>query len=95
LFDWTARGDWRPVVSLALGALVCGFFWEMWNIRSHPRWVYDVPYFGFWHVFEMPLAGYLGYVPFSFELFAVVHLVFGWLGRGRSDYVAFVYGSAP
>jgi hypothetical protein len=25
------RGDWRPLVIPALAALVCGFFWEMWN----------------------------------------------------------------
>ena len=87
LTEWTARGDWRPVVSLALGALVCGLFWEMWNFWSYPKWVYHVPMFGFAHVFEMPLLGYLGYIPFSWELFAMVHLAFGLAGRPRSDYV--------
>ncbi len=27
-----ARGDWRPLLQPALAALVCGLFWEMWNI---------------------------------------------------------------
>jgi hypothetical protein len=31
-----ARGDWRPLLQPALAALVCGFFWEMWNYGS-PR----------------------------------------------------------
>ena len=80
-------GDWRPVVALALGALTCGFFWELWNFGSYPKWIYRVPIFGFWHVFEMPLLGYLGYVPFSWELFALVHLFFGLAGNGNTDYV--------
>ena len=87
LLEWTARGDWRPVVALALGALVCGFFWELWNLHSYPKWTYRVPIFGFWHVFEMPLLGYLGYIPFSWELFAMVHLAFSVSGKGNTDHV--------
>jgi hypothetical protein len=34
LLSHTARGDWRPVVCLALGGLLCGFFWELWNGRA-------------------------------------------------------------
>ena len=87
LTEWTRDGDWRPVVSLGLGALVCGLFWELWNFLSYPKWAYEVPLFGFAHVFEMPLLGYLGYIPFSWELFAMVHLVYGITGRARSDYI--------
>src|SRR5262245_25074218 len=65
------RGDWRPVVSLATGALICGFFWEMWNFYSLPKWVYHTPGAQFLHIFEMPLLGYGGYVPFALELFAL------------------------
>jgi len=87
LLDFAARRDWRAPVSLAAGALVCGFFWELWNFWSYPKWVYRIPRFDFWHVFEMPLLGYLGYVPFALELFAMVHLAFGVAGRARTDYV--------
>ncbi|MCS6806496.1 MAG: hypothetical protein RMM98_14510 [Acidobacteriota bacterium] len=66
------RGDWRTVVSLATGVLICGFFWEMWNYFSYPKWIYHVPFFGFWRVFEMPLLGYLGYIPFAWELHGIV-----------------------
>ncbi|MCK9364522.1 MAG: hypothetical protein M0P74_13100 [Syntrophales bacterium] len=69
------RGDWRTFFSLALGALICGFFWEMWNFYSFPKWIYRIPYANWVHVFEMPLAGYLGYIPFSFELFSLFHLL--------------------
>lgn len=77
LFDWLQRGDWRPAASLALGALICGFFWEFWNVHSFPKWIYDTPGVNFWHVFEMPLLGYLGYLPFGLELLAIGHLIRG------------------
>jgi len=81
LLRHTATGDWRPVVALPVGCLICGLFWEMWNYYSYPKWVYEVPFVGFLHVFEMPALGYLGYIPFSWELFALYHLVVGCVGR--------------
>jgi hypothetical protein len=93
LFNWTRRGDWRPVIALFLGVLICGFFWEMWNYLSFPKWNYTVPFFNFWHLFEMPLPGYLGYLPFSLEIVAYTHLILGLFGRKRSDYV--MTGIAP
>ena len=65
------RGDWRLVASLALGAVICGFFWEMWNYYSYPKWIYHTPGAQFLHLFEMPLLGYGGYVPFALELCAL------------------------
>ncbi|HEX3628151.1 MAG TPA: hypothetical protein VH280_22300 [Verrucomicrobiae bacterium] len=71
LLEWLNEGDWRPVISLALGALICGFFWEMWNEWSWPQWVYHTPGANILHVFKMPLPGYGGYIPFALELFAL------------------------
>ena len=65
------QGDWRPVVSLSVGALICGFFWEMWNYYSYPKWIYHTPGAEFLHIFEMPLLGFLGYLPFAWELYAL------------------------
>lgn len=76
-----ARGDFRLTAALALGALVCGFFWEMWNFFAFPKWYYTVAYVGFWKIFEMPLFGYLGYIPFAWELYALYHLAFGFFKR--------------
>lgn len=84
----TASGDWSPVIGLWLGTLVCGFFWEMWNYFSYPHWVYHTPGVEFLYIFEMPLLGYGGYLPFGLELFALYHLVAGRL-RQRDDYVQF------
>ena len=71
LLEDLQRGDWRPVVSLSAGALICGFFWEMWNYHSNPKWAYHTPGAQFLHVFEMPLLGYGGYIPFALELYAL------------------------
>ncbi|HZT23410.1 MAG TPA: hypothetical protein VFB55_10915 [Verrucomicrobiae bacterium] len=78
LLEWLARGDWRPIVSLSLGALICGFFWEMWNYWSWPQWIYHTPGADFLHLFEMPLLGYGGYIPFALELFALKNFL--WSG---------------
>lgn len=75
LFNFLKIGDWRPVWSLWLGCLTCGFFWEFWNYWSSPKWIYTTPFVQFFHIFEMPVLGYLGYLPFSLELYALYHLV--------------------
>jgi hypothetical protein len=64
--------DWRFFAVLGLGALICGFFWELWNYWSAVRWSYDIPGLnGVPHLFAMPLPGYLGYLPFGLELFTL------------------------
>lgn len=68
------NGDWRTVMALWTGSLVCGFFWEMWNYYAYPKWIYHVPFVDFWHIFEMPLLGYLGYLPFALELYGMAQL---------------------
>lgn len=81
LAQHVAVGDWRPVLALWAGCLICSFFWEMWNFYSYPKWIYDIPFVDFWHVFEMPLLGYGGYLPFSMELYALYQLVMGLLAE--------------
>ena len=77
------HGEWRLPWSLALGALICGFFWEMWNFHAIPKWEYDIAFFEFWHIFEMPLLGYGGYLPFGLETFAAYHFFAGILGWSK------------
>lgn len=60
-------GDWVFAGSAALAGLICGFFWEMWNFYSVAKWVYAVPYVHRFQIFEMPLLGYAGYLPFGLE----------------------------
>jgi hypothetical protein len=84
LLERTRSGDWRPVVSLWTGTLICGFFWEFWNYWSFPKWIYSVPFVDFGRIFEMPVLGYGGYLPFALELFALYHLLAGILGYGAT-----------
>jgi len=74
LFVYTDKRNWQPVIALWTGVLICAFFWEMWNFYSYPKWVYYLPYLNTLHIFEMPLPGYLGYLPFSLELHAIYYL---------------------
>jgi hypothetical protein len=88
LLVYLSQGDWRQAVSLGLGSLICGFFWELWNYYSYPKWIYNIPYVDFMHVFEMPLLGYFGYIPFSLELFALYHFAIGIAGKDHlNNYV--------
>ena len=96
---YTSNCDWRPVLALSVGCLICGFFWEMWNYFSYPKWIYSVPFVDFLHIFEMPLLGYVGYLPFALELFALYHLVIGLLGnKGNHEYIHlgdFIQSTSP
>jgi hypothetical protein len=83
----TAEGDWRPVIALWVGVLITAFFWEMWNYFAFPKWIYQIPWGNWLHIFEMPLLGYGGYLPFSLELYAVYHFVLGLLGRKEGHFV--------
>lgn len=64
------RRRYATAASFATAALVCGFLWEFWNYWAPIKWVYSVPYVSQLHLFEMPLPGYLGYLPFGLEVFA-------------------------
>ena len=78
-------GDWRFFI-VPLAGLCCGFFWEMWNFLALPKWYYTIPFVGFWKIFEMPLLGYLGYLPFALELFALYQFVL-FVARQKHDYL--------
>ena len=90
LLRFLSLGEWRPVIALGAGSLVCGFFWEMWNFYSYPKWRYEIPFVDFLRLFEMPLLGYGGYVPFALELFALYHLMAGALSSGDDSFVRIV-----
>lgn len=62
-------------LSLLLAGIILGFLWEFWNYWAIPRWTYDIPFVGFFKIFEMPILGYLGYFPFAFELYAMYWFV--------------------
>jgi len=55
------------MLRLSAAALICGFFWEMWNDHSLAKWIYHVPGVERFHLFEMPILGFFGYLPFGWE----------------------------
>lgn len=71
-------GRWRLPLAIAAGGLACGLGWELWNYYALPKWTYDIGALNFWHLFEMPVLGYSGYVPFAWNVYQVVALVEGW-----------------
>ena len=75
VFSSLAQGDWRPLVLPAMAALVCGFFWELWNSHSLAHWQYNIPYVDAFYLFEMPVLGYAGYLPFGMVCLAVAELL--------------------
>jgi len=76
-----SEGNWRRLYLLAAAALICGFFWEMWNFGSYAKWVYAVPYVNRFKLFEMPVLGYAGYLPFGLECAVIAD----WLCRGDDE----------
>lgn len=75
-------GDWHLATLAMLAALLCGFLWEMWNYFSIPKWIYSVPFVNRFHLFEMPLLGYLGYLPFGLTCLLVADRVARMACRG-------------
>jgi len=80
------KGKWNLIISIAAAALFCGFLWEMWNFYSLPKWVYHVPYVGYFKIFEMPILGYLGYLFFGLEIYTYSSFVFsiGKINKNRT-----------
>ena len=69
--DCLAVGNWAVVFRFALAALICGFCWETWNYYALAKWVYAVPFVHRFQIWEMPLMGFAGYLPFGLECAAV------------------------
>ena len=73
-------GTFEEVVTIGAAGLSCGIMWEFWNYWSMPKWEYSLPYLEVAHVFEMPVLGYSGYIPFAlFVIQAVALADVAWL----------------
>ena len=71
IFIEMGKGNWCGAAAVVLAALFCGLFWEMWNYFSLAKWKYSVPLVHRFEIFEMPLLGYAGYLPFGLECMVV------------------------
>ncbi len=76
IFSLLFLEGWQTIIIPALAALFCGFFWEMWNWKSLAHWEYSIPYVDSYHIFAMPILGYLGYLPFGLQCRVTADAVF-------------------
>ena len=68
-------GRSRPVLPHARWpASSAALLWETWNFWARTKWIYTVPGFEGLKLFEMPLAGFLGFPPFAVECVVVAAL---------------------
>jgi hypothetical protein len=83
-------GEWSSIVAVMTGTLFTGFWWEVWNLQSSPKWIYTIPYLGFWKIFEMPILGYLGYPLFGLIVYSYTMFVLsGVLGKQTAQNLIF------
>lgn len=77
-------GRRERLINLAVSGLVCGLLWEFWNYWARAKWIYTVPILPGAKLFEMPVAGYLGFPAFALECFTMYVTVRLFLWRGRT-----------
>ena len=73
-----AKGYRARFYSLLLSGFVCGWLWEFWNYWAAAKWHYIFPVLQQWKIFEMPVPGYLGFLPFAVECF-VMYVTAAWV----------------
>ncbi len=75
IFSGIAYGKWKQLYLWGMAALMCGFFWEMWNFYSYTQWIYAIPFVEKFYIFEMPVLGYAGYLPFGLQCGVICLLI--------------------
>jgi hypothetical protein len=76
-FNPVKDGNWSPLLLIALSWVFAGLCVECWNYFSADHstgaiitentlyWAYSIPFVNVFHLFEMPLLGYMGYLPYG------------------------------
>ena len=83
-----AKGRKSIIIQLFLTGIIMGFFWECWNFQALPQWIYNLPSYTGPKLFEMPLFGYFGYLPFAMEAFVFVALLRSFFFRGKNELIS-------
>lgn len=66
-----SAGRISKFLNLLLTGLIVGFIWEALNYKAGAKWIYTLPYLNHPKLFEMPLAGYLGFPAFAVECYVI------------------------
>ena len=77
------KGKLSRILALLAAGLVCGILWELWNFWAQTKWIYTVPFFETWKLFEMPVLGFLGFPPFAVSAYAMYRLLLVVMRRGK------------
>ncbi len=75
--DWS-QGRFGRTLALFAGGALCGLLWEFWNYWAIAKWTYHLPFLGSlqqYSYFEMPLLGFMGFLPFAAECWAMTNTV--------------------
>jgi len=68
-------GELHRILFLFVARLICGLLWGFWNYWAATKWVYMAPFTMDVRIFEMPVAGFLGFGPFAWEYFSMYYFV--------------------
>lgn len=68
------RGKWHRFWSWVTAGFLAGLLWELFNFWAGSHWEYSISYFGFGKIFQMPVFGYMGFLPFALEVLAFSEL---------------------
>jgi len=71
LFIDLRTGKISKLFSLFLSGVICGFLWEFWNYWAATKWIYILPFLQEPKIFEMPVVGFLGFLPFAVECYVM------------------------
>lgn len=71
LFLDLQQGKINKLLSLFLSGTICGLLWEFWNYWAATKWIYTLPFLQKPRIFEMPVVGFVGFLPFAVECYAM------------------------
>jgi len=91
------HGDRARLFSVLVSGWVCGWLWEFWNFWAAAKWRYTFPMFQDWKIFEMPVPGFLGFMPFALEcflLYALTSALLAWKPTPMRETIGTVHSNA-
>ncbi len=93
IHQWKHR-QFEDTEGFLLSGFICGILWESLNFWAGSKWRYSLPFFNSPRIFEMPVLGYLGFLPFALECavftWAILHFR-SYLLKKRAFFIVFLY----
>jgi hypothetical protein len=77
-------GAFGSIFRLLVAGLLCGLVWESFNYLAPQKWIYTVRGLEELKLFEMPLAGFLGFPALALDAFSFFAFVSYWCHGNRT-----------